>query len=284
MADLNILIKERDLERTALLLRRLGLAQLASSRKEGTFGEVSQAPRDALGERPGHALKVELHTRIVEHLPLRPADITRHTFPGDAQSGLNAYPSVSGLMAHLLLYAAGCMVRRSLRLLHLHDVALVAARMDENDWSELLELRTASSPAGSPWWALPPLIMAAKYYPGVLPEPVAHELTSSCHLPLRLVCGTQKLSDVSHSRLWVDTFPGFEWSRSLGEFLAYLYGCIRPGQGNLLARSQARATLDWAAYSAWARLSQGGGMLPRSVQRPTRPTAMQSVLAALAAP
>lgn len=283
MADLNILIKERDLERTAQLLRSLGLAQLASSWKERTFAGVSHAPRDALGEHPGHALRIELQTFIGEQLPLRPIDITHHVFPDDAQPGINAYPSVPGLMAHLLLHAAGCMVNRSVRLLHLHDVALVAARMHESEWSELLALRTAPSPAGAPWWALPPLMMAARYYPGVLPEAVARELTARCHLPLRLVCGTQQLSDVSHSRLWVDSFPGIEWSRSPAELLAYLYGRIRPGQANLLARSQARATLDWAAYSAWARLSQGVG-LSRMVQRPTRPAAMQSVLAALAAP
>lgn len=278
---LDILIQDRNLEPAAELLRRLGLAAVPGS-QERSFAGPSQAPRDALGEHPGHALKVQLHTRLSEPLPLYPIDITRHVFPADAQPGLNAYPSLAVLMADLLLHAAGCMVNRSLRALHLHDLALLAARMDESAWSELLELRTASSPRGAPWWALPPLQMAARYYPGVLPEPVARELASRCRLPLRLLCARQQLSDVSHTRLWADTCPGFEWARSPAELLAYIYGRIRPGQATVLARTQARATLDWAAYNAWARLSQNRRMLDKLVQRPTRPQAMQSVLAALA--
>jgi hypothetical protein len=284
MADLDILVRERDLEHASQLVRTLGLAPLACTWRERIFAGVSQAPRNALGEHPSRALKIELHTRICEKLPWHITDISRDIFPACAQPGLNAYPSLAALMAHLLLHAAGGMVTRSLRLVHLHDLALLAARMDAAAWARLLVVRTGPTRQEGPWWALPPLRLAARYYPCVLPEPVFHELSSWCHWPLRLACHGQRLTDVSLSRLWIDAFPGLAWSRSTGELLAYLHGRIRPDEATLLERSHVRATADWAGYNPWCRMSQRRRMLSWVLRHPTRPAALHTVLVALGRP
>jgi hypothetical protein len=286
MADLDLLVSEPDLERASQVVRDLGLAPLLCTWRERTFAGVSRAPRNVVGEHPGHAIKIELHTRICERLPWQITDISDHIRPTHPQPGLNAYPSLAALMAHLLLHAAGAMASRSLRMLHLHDLALLSARMRPSDWRELLDLRTEGHPhEEGPWWALPPLALAARYYPKVLPPHVRDALTRRCHRLLRLTCQRQLLSDVSHSRLWVDAFPGFEWSRSAGELVAYMRSRVRPDEETLLARSQTRRTADWAAYSPWCQLSQRQRMLRwLMLRRPTRPAAMHTLRAALAEP
>jgi hypothetical protein len=67
--------------------------------------------------------------------------------------------------------------------------------------------------------------------------------------------------------------------------MAYMRSRIRPDEATLLARSQARRTADWAAYSPWCHLSQRQRMLRwLLLRRPTRPAAMHTVQAALSEP
>jgi hypothetical protein len=41
-----------------------------------------------------------------------------------------------------------------MRLIHLHDIALLAARLSSEEWQQLTQLRVAGRPM---WWAVPPL-------------------------------------------------------------------------------------------------------------------------------
>src|SRR6202040_324271 len=123
--------------------------------------------RTRLGEHVDNPVKIEVHTRIAERLPVTAQDITQFLFPMAAHDGLNAYPSMVSLMMHLLLHAAGNIRARALRLIQLHDIALLAARFVPSDWEELL----ATQPEGqSLWWALPPLMLTASYYPARIPS------------------------------------------------------------------------------------------------------------------
>jgi len=279
MADLDILVREVDQERTAQVLVGLGLTPQTRSWKEQVFAGPSTAPLDALGEHSGRAIKVELHTRIWERLPCQLSDITDHIFPTDAIAGFNDYPSLPALMAHLLAHAAGCMVNRSLRLLHAHDLALVSARMSAEDWRSLLSMRTASG--AGPWWALPPLVLMCRYYGPVVPDTVLTELNSSCRWPLRSAAQRQLLSDVSHTRLGIEAFPGLEWSRSLRELVGYMQDRIGPGASAVQLRQEVQQLQDWGVHSPWCQLPQGARMLRWLLHRPLRPPSMYSVLAAL---
>src|SRR3546814_17675431 len=92
-------------------------------------------------------------------------------------------------MGHLLLHAAGNTCNRSLRLMHLHDIALLSTRMSVGDWIALGEC----DDGGAPWWALPPLAMVDRYYPGAIPADVLAGLSRRCPLLLRLFSRRQTM-------------------------------------------------------------------------------------------
>ena len=94
-----------------------------------------------LGEHSDNPIKIELHTSIRERLPIAEIDITALVFPPVPQAGLNAYPSTISLMMHLLLHAAGNMRANALRLIQLHDIALLAPRLASQDWEVLVNVR-----------------------------------------------------------------------------------------------------------------------------------------------
>jgi hypothetical protein len=132
-----------------------------------------------------------------------------------------------------------------------------------------------------PWWALPPLALTTRYYGPVIPAAVLAELASGCRWVLRAATGRQRLSDVSHTQLWIEAFPGLEWSRSLVELAAYMYARIRPDEATLQVRSHTQLRQDWGVQSAWSKLSQHQRMLRWLTHRPTRPAAMHTVRSAL---
>jgi hypothetical protein len=89
------------------------------------------------------------------------------------------------------------------------------------------------------------------------------------------------LSDVSFSHLWVDAFPGIEWSRSIREMLSYAVGRVRPNAAQLAARATSAVTQDWQADSRWSTLSQGRRIALWLASRPVRPGTMHVLRAAL---
>ena len=99
-------------------------------------------------------------------LPAIETDITSLLFPANARPGLNDYPSAASLMMHLSLHAAGNMRARALRLVQLHDIALLAAQFRADDWEELLAARFEDH---GPWWAFAPMMLTARYYPTAVP-------------------------------------------------------------------------------------------------------------------
>jgi hypothetical protein len=281
MADLDILVRETDQARAGQVLEGLGLASQVRSWKEHVFAGPSTAPADALGEHGGRAIKVELHTRILERLPWQLTDITPQVFPAGAQPGLNPYASPAALMTHLVLHAAGCMVTRSLRLLHLYDLAQLAGHMSTGDWCALLDLRTSPRREG-PWWALPPLALTERYFGPIVPQGVIDELAARSGWALRMATRRQRLSDVSHSQLWIEAFPGVEWSRSVPVLLAFMYRRLRPDEATLECRAQTQGLQDWSVRSSWCLLSQRQRLLRWLTQRPMRPAGLHCVRAALA--
>src|SRR6185437_15912947 len=154
MADVDLLVRPADAQRARQTLESLGFSQSFANWKHGVFVPEVRAVHASIGEHEQNYLKIELHTRIAEILPLRITDVTDSVYPRTPHAGLNVYPSTAALMTHLLIHAAGAMAYRALRLLHLHDIALVAARMTGSDWDELAK---RDGTAHKPWWALPPL-------------------------------------------------------------------------------------------------------------------------------
>ena len=143
MADLDLLVDEPHAASAAKLLTELGYGLSFVTWKHQAFAPVDAARHPApFGEHGENPIKIELHSRIREALPLRLLDMSALVWPGAAVPGINDYPSRSSLLLHLLLHAAGALALRAVRLLHLQDIALLTQGLSEADLGGVL-------PAGS---------------------------------------------------------------------------------------------------------------------------------------
>jgi hypothetical protein len=281
MADVDLLVHPRDSDCVSRVIESLGYYETASSSwKERIFAPRAAPTAAPLGEHAGNGIKIELHDRIGERLPCRVVDISEVMLPRHGRPGLNRYPSAAALMLHLLQHAAGCMVPKTLRLLNLHDIALLSAHMVPADWELILAVRAAGLRL---WWAGPPLLLMLRYYAAPVPERILDALRADCSWLLHQSSRTRRLSEVSCSHLWVDAFPGIEWSQTLPEALAYVIDRIRPTAQTLEARRAVTNTEEWATASAWSGLSHSRRLLRWLTSRPARPATWHVVRAAFGA-
>jgi hypothetical protein len=276
MADVDLLVRPADVERSASMLSSLGFRQTAETWKERIFSPVDGCAAAHLGEHTSNSLKIELHERICERLPLRLTDISEIVYPAEPRPGLNGYPSNGALMRHLLLHAAGTMAFQGLRILQLHDIGLLSGRMTDADWNEIAEPK---SPAPL-WWAYPPLEMVARYYESRVPARVLAVLKSDCPYILRALGTHKSLVEVSYSYLWIKAFPGIEWSQSLLEMVDYALSRVRPDATHLALRENQAASQIWAKQGDWSGMSQGRRIARWLTSRQTRPATMHVIAAA----
>ncbi|HEY4294044.1 nucleotidyltransferase family protein [Luteibacter sp.] len=247
MADIDLLVDEVHADATAGLLASLGYEASFAQWKHRVFKPAGVVPVTGLGEHRDTPVNIELHTRIHERLPVATVDITAQVRSHEAPPGINAYPSMGALMSHLLLHAAGNICGRSLRLIHLNDIALLASRMAPADWEPLWE-------ADAPWWALPPLGLVARYYQGAVPKAVLARLERDCPPLLRAFARRQTLTSLSCSNLWLNALPGLEWSRSPGDAVRYLKNRLRPTQESVKERADMVRTQAWLQGQDWVTL------------------------------
>jgi hypothetical protein len=278
MADLDLLVRPADTERAVALLQGLGFVQSAESWKERLFTPASGSDACDFGEHESNGLKIELHERICERLPLRLTDISACIFPRAPQPGLNYYPSKAALMRHLLLHAAGSMAFQALRILQLHDVALLARQMSDLDW---LELCGTDLPHGL-WWAYPPLELVTRRYSSCIPKHVLETAKGDCPLILRALGARKSLVDVSYSYLWVKAFPGIEWSQSPLAMIQYGLSRVRPNKAHIARRKHDADSQSWAKWGDWANMSQSRRIVSWLSSRRTRPVTMHVVARAFA--
>ena len=134
MADIDLLVRATDSAEIVSLLQSMGYQETRFAIRDREFSPIKPRIPSELGEHANNDVKIELHERISEALPLRETDITEVVLPKQPRPGLNPYPSTASLMLHLLLHASGSMVSQSLRLIQLHDVAMLSLKMNANDW------------------------------------------------------------------------------------------------------------------------------------------------------
>ncbi len=281
MGDIDLLIRAEDATATARLLDACDYVPSFSNRRHQVFQSRTErvATGDQLGEHIDSPIKVEVHVRVAEALPVIETDITPYLLPRNARRGLNAYPSPAALMMHLLLHAAGNMRARALRLIQLHDIALLARRFGPADWEELLALR----PGGRGiWWALPPLMLVRQYYPATVPPAPFARLRQECPWLLKRLASHQRLTDVSWSNIRIQAFPGVEWSRTLREALAFMNSRIRPSHEALTELREAAAQIPDGSTIPWYSISHGRRILRWLLSRPPRVQTLLNVRAALA--
>ncbi|SEJ18244.1 nucleotidyltransferase family protein [Frateuria terrea] len=278
MADIDLLVHPGDARRAASLLHELGYEASFAQWKHQVFKPACAAPVHALGEHRDTPVNIELHTHIHERLPLATVELSAMVYPHDAQPGLNAYPSHAALMGHLLLHAAGNVCGRSLRLLHLNDISLLATRLTRRDWNVLCDVLAG----GSSWWALPPLCLVARYYRHAVPDAVLARLEQECPPLLRTLSRRWTLSAVSCSDLWLHGLAGIEWCRSPGEAMHYLHNRLRPTDEARRERADMVRTQLWLQGQSWVTSPQRRRVLAWLTRPVPRMDTLYVVRAALA--
>lgn len=228
MGDVDFLARPSDVDEVANSIIELGYVETLKSRRHRVFEPAGPAPVAIFGEHPGNPLKIELHTRVAEQLPMREVDITNDLWPRNVSAGIDRYGSIAALMKHLLLHAAGNMRARALRGIQLHDIAMLARRMNDTDWRALF-----GGGASSHWWMFPSLALTGRYYGTLCPAELMSMIEHDCPAFLRRAAQRQALEDVSWSKLRIQAFPGVEWSRSAGEAFAFAKSRIFPTRGAL---------------------------------------------------
>jgi hypothetical protein len=287
MADVDLLVAECDTGRMQQLLQAMGYLDTSVSWKHRVFEPRERAiavvrkAAASFGECADRAIKIELHTRIAERLPLDTVDVSSIVFPPRPHAGLNSYPSTFALFTHLLLHAAGSMVIRTLRLLQLHDLALLGARLRDDDWQQLLACRVEDRPL---WWALPPLELVARYYPQAVPAFVIAALRPRCPRTLREAARRQTISEVSFCTLRLAAFPGLAWSGSMSGKLSYVLSRIVPGRELQETSLGVKTVHDAPTHGGWSQLSHRRRILKWVLQHPPRPSVMHAVRCALEDP
>jgi hypothetical protein len=278
MADIDLLVASAHLDRAARWFPSLGYHPSGRSWKHHSFDPNVGGRLALLGEHADAPIKIDLHCKIAERLPQDEWDFSALVFPQRAHPGINPYPSLTALFLHVLAHAAGTMVHRGIRLIQLLDVVRLAARMGSNDWHELCEYRSAQ---GGPWWALPPLLLTARYFQTAIPSEVVARLTRECPWLLRRASQRRTLSDVSYSHVAIDPIPGIVWTRSAGQMFRYVMSRIHPSDQQLDQLSLLARTEPWASEARWFEQSQLRRITDWATSRPARTETMQTVRAAL---
>jgi hypothetical protein len=279
MADLDLLVHPADVDAAVALLLALSYQDTGTTWKHRGFDPPGADSHAILGEHADNPIKIDLHHRIGERLPLTPTYLTDLVYPPHARPGLNGYPRAAALMAHVLAHAAGSMTHRGLRLIQLCDIARLARRMTSQDWDDLVRLHGSDQRL---WWASPPLTLTARYFPGAVPQAARAHLEHGCPPVLRRVMHRRSLSDFSHSHLYIDPMPGVIWARSVTQALRYVSSRILPSREQKAQMQVASRTGPLSAQPQWHRQSQSRRILQWLSSRPTRIETLQPVCAALA--
>jgi hypothetical protein len=285
MNDLDVLVHPKDEPSLVKLLAQLGYQPLARSwkhlllaRPEGRGPIVSWD-----GEHPANPRSLDLHIQLEEQFWGLRYDLTSSAWAGAEPGKLLGVEALlmrpTALLHHLAVHASSDAIARRIRLLHLHDIALVARKVDDQGWQQILG------------WAgeqreqrliYPALAFTSRYYP-VVPAAVLNELRAG--MPPALL---RHLDESTLDRFsFCNTAPTLLgerllWFRSGRERAAALRHMLLPDAGEIatwypaLARP-ALLPLAYARYGAeiigWAvrrALGQPRGKLAHTPQgRPT---------------
>lgn len=283
MSDIDLLARPQDFDATHRMLLEAGYVEGVTIWKHRDY-LPSDAPVDrAFGEHAVNPVKVELHTSVMERLPVQEVAITSQLQVSAFRPGLNRYPSPAALMRHLLLHAAGNLCGHGIRLIQLHDLALLSPQMSDRDWEEALAIASDGRPA---WWALPPLSLAARLFPDAIAQAQvrrAHALVgAACPASLLRAIPRYRLDEVSLSGFRIPALPGLAWTRGTAEALTFARMRLHPGREYLQQIRRASAASHAFAAFAWTARPRWQKALRFLIGAPPRVTALYSLQRALA--
>jgi hypothetical protein len=261
MADIDLLVKPGDAEAMAGLLERAGFSAVSSTWKHRAFARV----------RGTDSLSLDLHVRLMERLAGRFVELPGLSF-GVERGGLLGYATQASMMRHVLLHTAGNMSRRWVRGIHLQDIARLATQMSVADWQEL---RSREWP--DRWCLFPPLLLATRYFPGVIDPETLLELEATCPRWLTRWARRQELSDVSASNPYLLALPELSWCTSLPVLLRYVKMRVIPERETLDAMRGLTKSMDFARGQSWFTMSHPRRIATWLFRSPIRPATLHAV-------
>jgi hypothetical protein len=277
MGDIDMLVRPADVALATRVITALGYERAYTSVRHEVFTPVVREAPHAFAEHLRNPLRIELHQRVSEALPIRAIDITSRIFPSHPRPGANAYPSFAALFRHLLLHAAGNMRANAMRFMQIYDCALMARRMTAPDWHELLG---HDSPHES-WWIYPPLRLAERYVPGSVPADIQRAFAAVCPRWLRRRFERHDVYDVSWSNLRIAALPGIEWSRTPADVVGLLKSRLLPRRAAFEDLTASVITQPAVQNTGWYGLSQSERVLRWALARAPRVQTLCCVRAAL---
>jgi hypothetical protein len=178
MNDLDVLVHPQDEPGLLVLLERLGYQPVARSwkhfelaRPEGRGPIVSWE-----GEHPANPRGLDLHIRLGEQFWGLHYDLTPAAWAGAEPGTLLGVEAQlmrpAALLHHLAVHASSDTIARRVRLLHLHDIALVARKLDDQGWQQILAWAAQQREQRLIY---PALAFTNRYYP-VVPAAVLRDL------------------------------------------------------------------------------------------------------------
>lgn len=178
MNDLDLLVRPADEPRMLSLLARLRYQPIARSQKHLMLArpEAHGPVVSYTGEHPDNPRSLDLHTRLAEHFWGIRYDLTDEAWADSAPSRLQGVEArvlePATLLHHLAIHASSDAIARRLRLLHLADIALVAAKLGQADWERIVAGAQRRDEQRLVYAAL---LLTSRYYP-VVPAAVLHVL------------------------------------------------------------------------------------------------------------
>ncbi len=161
MADLDLLIRPEDFERSAVLLAQLGYEQTVVHWKHTEFSRPDdRAVASRTGEHPDNPRGVELHLYCRETFGGPTIDLTDMMWDKARTDTLldveTVLPSLEALWLHLLVHATYHLWQGKLRLIHLVDLWLLTPHI--SDPASVLQTVDAR-------YTYPALALSQRYFP-----------------------------------------------------------------------------------------------------------------------
>jgi hypothetical protein len=279
MGDIDILVRPCDVALAARVIDSIGYEPAYQARRHDVFVPRERVTSHSFGEHVSSPLRIEVHQRVCESLPVTPVEITGSLWPVETRAGANPYANFTALLRHLCLHTAGNLRANAMRFLQVYDCALLSRRMGESDWRELL----GPEPRRSSWWIYPVLSLAERYVPQSVPPAVLAQFARACPRRLRARFERCQVSDVSWSNLRIAALPGVEWARGVGEVLRFAGRRVFPSRTDLDELHRGLHTNPGIEHSRWYRGSHAARILRWAMGRPPRVQTLASLHAALSA-
>ncbi|MGH2593309.1 MAG: nucleotidyltransferase family protein [Anaerolineae bacterium] len=197
LADLDILVREKDVRKGIAVLERLGYRYYSRSAEDFVY---LRGERKSNVWHPDNVHPVELHFRVREEYAGLAYDLTDAMW---ASAEMRSYwrgsqtliPPQPVMLHHLCAHTTSDLLIQRGKLMEIGDVQIVAPRMTEGDWRAFL----GAIPPHGARFVYPALAVTARYAPGCIPDAVLSTLRLHLTPPLREWSDALTLADASES-------------------------------------------------------------------------------------